>query len=351
VIAKIRSLPLERRFAVYTSALLAAVIGVLLAFAYYEIRLRTAALASERLGAAAERTAQLVTASVTNRGRAMSRLARAPAIIEAMSSGDTTAVREAALLLAQSAGRGGTLAALELRRMSGERVTGVGDHIATADELRAEGFLSTMETAVGDSAQVSRLRIDDGEPRYWMAAPVRDPSGRLLGVVAEERRFRVTDSSALARIVGFLSDGAVPTFRNDDGSLWVSLDGRRLEVPSSIDSAGGALTYERADGERVAGAARIPGAPWSVIVDRPAREALASVRQSFRSLVIAGILMGIVGVILSASLGRRLARGLTTVTRGAEAISRGQYERRVGVSGDDEVGRLGAAFDAMAARV
>jgi YD repeat-containing protein len=64
----------------------------------------------------------------------------------------------------------------------------------------------------------------------------------------------------------------------------------------------------------------------------------------FLALVVAG-------TAVAWALGRHLARPIVALTGAAEAMAEGDYSRRVGVTGGDELGRLGATFDRMATRV
>ena len=52
-----------------------------------------------------------------------------------------------------------------------------------------------------------------------------------------------------------------------------------------------------------------------------------------------------------AVVGRSLTRPLTQLAAAAEDIAAGNYSRRVGIRGEDEIGMLGAAFDRMAEAV
>ena len=67
---------------------------------------------------------------------------------------------------------------------------------------------------------------------------------------------------------------------------------------------------------------------------------------------IIGVALAILIVTLTVTglAARRLVRPLRELTRAAERISGGELAARVTVTGDDEIGQLGAAFNTMAAR-
>src|SRR4051812_7477961 len=56
-------------------------------------------------------------------------------------------------------------------------------------------------------------------------------------------------------------------------------------------------------------------------------------------------------VLVAVWIGRAFVRPVVELTDAAEDIAKGDYSRRVGISGTDEVGRLAGAFDKMAAEI
>ena len=59
----------------------------------------------------------------------------------------------------------------------------------------------------------------------------------------------------------------------------------------------------------------------------------------------------VVAIVLILLVSRTLTRPLTQLAAGAEDIAAGNYSRRVGIRGSDEIGALGSAFDRMAEAV
>lgn len=68
----------------------------------------------------------------------------------------------------------------------------------------------------------------------------------------------------------------------------------------------------------------------------------------FRSLLAAGGLALLLGMVLSYFTSRRLAAPLLSLTRAAERIGNGHLEERVSIRSRDEVGQLAKAFNVMA---
>jgi signal transduction histidine kinase len=349
VIARLHTLSLERKFALFVSALLAGVIGVVLWLASREIRAQTELAESGRLGRSARRGAQLVEVTVRNRARALTRLARTPLVMNTLDGPGPldTAVLRAAL---RPFGSSDSTAVTGLWGPDGRQLFTVGTHGSMRDEFRMDRLLARAPEGGIDSARVGRLHIDGGVPHTWLVVPVYGAGQRLLGFIADERRYRVP-TEALQRMRAFLDEDAEILLRNADGSNWARLDGQIVEPPTAIDSTGGTVTYER-DGVRlIAGHAEVTGMPIEVVAERPYRVATAAGRARIRSFTVIAVGLGAICVVAAAFAGRRIARPMKELTAAAEVIASGDYSRRVGMTGEDEIGRLGAAFDRMAVQI
>lgn len=70
-----------------------------------------------------------------------------------------------------------------------------------------------------------------------------------------------------------------------------------------------------------------------------------------RSLVLAGVLALILGILLNFLITRHLVRPLKRLTEAAHRIGQGRFDERVVISAKDEVGTLAQAFNSMADRL
>ncbi|HEY2747281.1 MAG TPA: ATP-binding protein [Polyangia bacterium] len=96
--------------------------------------------------------------------------------------------------------------------------------------------------------------------------------------------------------------------------------------------------------------AALPGG-WRVITHEERARAFAASRALERQnlvLIVASLVAALVAGLL---LARRINRPLARLAEGARALAAGRFDHRVRMGGDDELGRLAAAFDQMAAEI
>jgi signal transduction histidine kinase len=98
--------------------------------------------------------------------------------------------------------------------------------------------------------------------------------------------------------------------------------------------------------------ARDPLGAAFLVVARPRASVTAAAASQLAPLLIAsGGAALLVAMLLVVLVGRTLTRPLTELASAAEDVAAGNYSRRVGIRGEDEIGMLGVAFDRMAEAV
>ena len=98
--------------------------------------------------------------------------------------------------------------------------------------------------------------------------------------------------------------------------------------------------------------ARDPLGAAFLVVARPRSSVTSAAASQLAPLLIAsGVAALLVAMLLVVLVGRTLTRPLTQLAAAAEDVAAGNYSRRVGIRGEDEIGMLGAAFDRMAEAV
>ena len=186
--------------------------------------------------------------------------------------------------------------------------------------------------AVADAAslRISQSYVEQGE--RWtrdatMAASYVSASYPGLGVVVSDADGRVLFDSSLG------SDVATET----DASLSLVPTDSSLVASSSIMV-----------GDRVIGVVRI----WAFGSDSFLRAADEVFRDnSYQAMALASMIAIALATVLGSIFARNLVSPIHTMTETAKAIKGGDLSARTGLSGKDEISRLGRTFDAMAESV
>ena len=114
----------------------------------------------------------------------------------------------------------------------------------------------------------------------------------------------------------------------------------RTRDSAGRDFAGSSVLSARAD---------IPTLGWTVFVESPETEALAPLRASLLRAVLLLVAGLVVSTLASFFVARALVRPLRALEEGAARIGAGDLDRRIVVDTGDELERLAAQFNAMAA--
>jgi PAS domain S-box-containing protein len=172
------------------------------------------------------------------------------------------------------------------------------------------------------------------------------PKGAVLGIRSP---LAVNPPGMISRLVG---GDALVLIGNKDGALWANLETTRVVPGPSIDSARGGVAESASNGEQRIGAfVPIADRPWLIWVDFPKALVIAPARAFLRWMIAVALAFGLVSGLLVRRVTASLTTPMTDMTAAAEALAHGDYARRVDVSRDDEIGRLGHAFNMMAAEV
>jgi signal transduction histidine kinase len=201
-----------------------------------------------------------------------------------------------------------------------------------------------------DTGVTSGVLMTGGEARTYIALPVMD-GGHPIGILVQEHPVRISRQT-LAVIDTFFTTGSTLFLKNvGTQPTWVNLNGEPFTTPASVDTAEGVVSYRRNGLDVLSASSTMETMPMSVVAEEPRSRAEGNVRRVMRDLIIVVAIAGAFAVLVAVWVGRRIARPLVELTDAAEAISQGDYARRVGRGGSDEVGRLAAAFDKMATQV
>lgn len=114
------------------------------------------------------------------------------------------------------------------------------------------------------------------------------------------------------------------------------------------ENTGPAVRYRSYSGKEVLGAySRVGHWGWAVVVEQDVSQALATVYEWQKRLVLVGGIVSILAFLLSLYLSRRITKPVAAIEAGLSQIAQGNWNQALPYAGQDEIGRLAAAFNRM----
>lgn len=319
-------------------ALLAMLGGAFAWLAYAEVQRALRTSGTERLTAAARQVASLLAQSAKARLAEATRIAADPGIRRALlaETEDTSGAQMAAV---RALAARNPLTSVLIYDGEGQllrRVGGAGEQAATT--------IAQSAPPVG----VSPLVSEAGRVWYFTTVEVQHASAGDPKLVSVQRALGSAQAADLIeRLIG---REAVLKFGNASGDLWTDLSEATSAPPMVAPYA--ATQYTSETGEPFIGVAvPVPDAPWLVWVAADEETMLAASRRLIRQMVPLTVVLMIFGAFPVYWVSGRITKPLEALAHAAEAIAAGDYTRRVEVERQDEIGRLGNAFNVMAGRV
>ena len=359
----------ERQLPLMMTGVIASILAVALVMVHATLTQSARDVAANQLDAAAQQIATLY-ANALAQGKARIRgAAQDSAVVQALiaasrdssapvseASSDTTPVEARLGRLLSASDTGLTV---ELWTLDGRRVAHAGRELRSSvvvgprasDAEAASTPRDGLEAlAASDSAEFGPLYITDGQVYFWSVAPVFDGT-RRLGYV--NRQYRLANSGQVEQLVRGLTDAELNLYlRNNTGDVWSTASGGDAEPPTDLDSTStGLLATRPTVGKLLAVERPIIGAPLTLVIETPMTDVLATTRQTITRIALLGVLLTIVGAIISWRVSRRFTTPLASLTTAAEAFASGDYTARVQPSGGDELVRLGSSFNRMVEEV
>ena len=336
---------LEWKLPLFFSALLLAVVLVMLGAAYQQVRNAALSLAAERVQNITTVYIDLLQREPTLRRSQTATLAADPGVREFVTSGG-------------GRGRDGVLAAM--RRIATDSAPNlaieVWDSAGRRLFLRGDTSLRSDPAPAlpADSAVVGpyRLRHDTLLSVEVQAAVRQGTEGRVIGRVVQIRRITLSkqDRETLSGIAG---GDMTLLVGNADGDPWTDLEkvipAPPVEARARHDSAV-AVSYARGE-PKIGASARIPGTPAMFLAELSRQQVLAPTRVYLRRMSLIAAAIVLVGALGAWWVSRRITNPLRRLTTAAAAIAGGDLAQRVDVPGTDELGRLGRSFNVMADEV
>lgn len=339
---------LRVRLPVLIGSVILLMLAVFLGVAHYQVERTLEQAGGERAKVAADQLANLLTLSAQQRLAEVRGAAGADPIRRLLRE-QTDETRAAALKrLASVAGAGQP--PVEVWDAARNRVVEmIGP--AAPDGRTAPVLPSSAPSQAG----LSEFRVSGNTVFFEAIAEVLPDSsnpgsaGQRLGYVRVRRSFAAASTSdVISRLVG---RGAVVLIGNRSGDVWSNL-AKAVPAPPVRVAQDGVQSYRAADGEQHLGAvALISGTPWAVWVGFPYSVVAAPAWTFTSRMLLIGLCFVLAVALAARAVSGRITTPLYDLTHAAESIASGNYTERVAADREDEIGRLGSAFNAMTQRV
>ena len=331
------------RAALLASVLLAVALIAVIAFTFWAARQSLARTGEARAVGVAGQLAGLLGPPIPLRVADLRRLADDDRVRRALVDPSPDAQAAALARLQPATATSAQHQTLELWTVSGTRTLSrrfpeTGNTVPLSDTPPTETGVLPFKL-VGDGVMV--LDVVVAVPAEGSA----QPAGYLLS-----RRVAVNTNApdTLNRLVG---NGGRVLIGNQSDAVWTGLGGR-VDAPPIDARTPGIRRYTGGDGETwIVGVAHLAGTPLAVAVEFPEHLFVAPAWSLLRMLSLVGVVFTLLAVVVVWRLSARITRPLDDLTDAVRHVSAGDFSRRVETHSDTEVGRLAAAFNAMAAKI
>jgi two-component system cell cycle sensor histidine kinase/response regulator CckA len=230
---------------------------------------------------------------------------------------------------------------------------------------RGERVLRVVSTETGTSVEGARaaplraglsgIQASGNAAFYDFVAEVRgsqsaQDGGRvLLGrVVVRRLLFSPATRDFLNSLLG---GGGTIKIGNRNGGAWSDMVTLVPAPPVEVTMSAATGFQGTAGDPRIAAIAPIDRTPWAVWVEFPRTAILAPARAFLVRMVLVALAVMTIAAVLAYVSTTRITTPLSALTQAAEAIASGDYSSRVAVNRQDEIGRLGDAFNTMTSEV
>ncbi|WP_300158290.1 methyl-accepting chemotaxis protein [Solidesulfovibrio sp.] len=216
-------------------------------------------------------------------------------------------------------------------------------------------FALVAKAGKADVVSKAIIARTTGKAAVVLAQPVRDASGKLVGVINTGMDLESLTSELASTRIGqtgyaFILDAQGMVLAHPDRSLLMKTDlagtdlGRRILAVTGS----GVIPYENASGSHLAAVFREPKTGWFFVVEAPVAEFRAfSDAATRRNVWIAGSVTAALVVAIVVLLRVFVLRGLRRCVEFAAAVAGGNLEHTLDIRSGDELQTLGDALTAM----
>lgn len=341
-------MPLRFKLPLLLSTILIVVVAAMCLFGYRQIEQVLLDSTETRLKSVTQTLDATLVESARRMNTDMRQFARDSNIVRFLLQ-PTTANRAVVTRTLAKARTGPTLAiALSAKDGTQSVLAGPNVRVNNGDSLTGIA-VGAARSAKSDTLVIGQLQRSDSGVIYRVRVPVISPSGDTIGHVTTIR------SIGSGQGAGLLNDliGANSTllFGNANGGLWTDLRSVVKGPPMPVKP--GVLTeYTDGKGVSVLGAGTpIRSTPWIAWVQLPRSSALGPARRFLAGMGGIAFVVVMIGAMTALLVSRQTTTPLDDVSRAAQDLASGHYDRRVRVVRRDEIGLLAESFNGMAQQI
>jgi len=216
-------------------------------------------------------------------------------------------------------------------------------------------FRMVTKEAKADVVSKAIVSRTTGKAAVVLAQPIRDASGKLVGVLNSGMDLESLTNDLAATKIGqtgyaFILDSQGMVLAHPDKSLLMKTDFATTEAGKRIlaTTRTAVLAYRDAAGDHLVAVTREPKTGWLFAVETPLSEFRAITDAAMRQNIL--IALGVTLAILAAILVLMRAfvlNGLRRCVDFAAAVARGQHDHRLDIHSRDELQTLGDALVSM----
>ena len=214
------------------------------------------------------------------------------------------------------------------------------------------GDVSYDESAGVYSTDVA-VRVDDNSGAFSGVLKVVLNIGDAIGIV-EELRARAQPADG-PHVAYYLLTADARVIYSTEG-LAILQEATELRPALAGIRPGEGRAVQRTDPEqgellsvqaRSGGHRDFEGLGWVLVIEQKAADVFAPVRALKHRMLIVALLVGLVALALGVTVSLSLSARLGKLRSGMESVAAGDLQHKVGIQGNDEIGWLSHAFDAM----
>jgi HD-GYP domain-containing protein (c-di-GMP phosphodiesterase class II) len=226
------------------------------------------------------------------------------------------------------------------------------------DGLLSEAFAANI---TGKPVRRDLVRLDRVTPPVALVSlPVLDLGGKVAGamqgvVTLEPLAARIAEDSGRGATIDVVDRGGAVIFSTEPQRVGLSARGHPLVMQFLVAPVRLTKTYRdplRLEQDEVLGSlCPVESPPWAVVTARDVGVAFAAVSaMAQRTLVLVGA-TALVAMLAGVAIARRITLPLRHLAELSTALARGEFERRVPVTSDNELGQLAQNYNVMAAEI